>query len=53
MSAPTVNTRESYGTATEKFAFEHDKSVSAPKTNLHQQKSMYSKLNFIRNYSLL
>ena len=37
MSAPTVNTRESYGTATEKFAFEHDKSVSAPKTNLHQQ----------------
>ena len=30
-------TRHSYGTATEKLAFEYDKSFSGATTNLHQQ----------------
>ena len=38
MCGPTVNyTQQNYGTATEKLAFECDKSFSAATTNLHQQ----------------
>ena len=38
MCAPTVNyIRQKYGTATEKLAFECDKSFSGAKTNLYQQ----------------
>ena len=38
MFAPKGNyTRENYGTATEKWAFECDKSFSSAATNLHQQ----------------
>ena len=38
MFPPKVNyTRENYGTATEKLAFECDKGFSGAVTNLHQQ----------------
>ena len=38
MGAPTVNyTQQNYGQATEKLAFECDKSFSGAKTNLLQQ----------------
>ena len=38
MCGPTVNyTQQNYGTATEKLAFECDKSFSAATTNLHQE----------------
>ena len=38
MCAPTINyTRQNYGTATEKLAFECDRSFSGATTNLHQQ----------------
>ena len=40
MCAPTVNyTRQNYGTANEKLAFECSKSVIGATTNLHQQNS--------------
>ena len=32
-----ATTRQNYGTATEKLAFEYDKSLSGATTNLHQQ----------------
>ena len=32
-----ATTRQNYGTATEKLAFEYDKSFSGAKTNLHKQ----------------
>ena len=32
-----ATTRQNYGTATEKLAFEYDKSFSGATTNLHQQ----------------
>ena len=49
MSAPTVNyTRLNYGTATEKMAFECDKSCSGTTTNLRQQNPcMTSGIKFV------